>query len=33
VSSPIYGSVAATSAQLSTFVQALQPALSAYLPD
>jgi EpsI family protein len=33
VSSPIYGSVAATSAQLSAFVQALQPALAAYLPD
>jgi EpsI family protein len=33
VTSPIYGSVAATSTQLTTFVQALQPALSNYLPD
>jgi EpsI family protein len=33
VSSPIYGSVAATSAQLTAFLQALQPALSEYLPD
>jgi EpsI family protein len=33
VSSPIYGSVAATSAHLTAFLQALQPVLSEYLPD
>lgn len=33
VSSPVYGTVAATSAQLTSVVQALQPALSEYLPD
>jgi hypothetical protein len=32
VSSPIYGSVAETSARLVQFVQALQPLLSEYLP-
>jgi EpsI family protein len=33
VTSPVYGSVAATSAQLTAFVQALEPVLSEYLPD
>jgi len=33
VSSPVYGSVTATSAHLTAFLQALQPVLSEYLPD
>jgi len=33
VSSPIYGDVAATSARLTVFLQALEPALSEYLPN